>query len=59
MSGGDPAGGAGQTAHHQAVGLGAIRKVIHTAQQIPMGDARGSKEDIFRGNQIIQRSGLY
>ncbi len=48
VGGNDLADRAGQAAHHQAVGAGAIFEVAHTLQQVAVGNAGGRKEDILR-----------
>ena len=43
----DLAHGAGQAAHHQAVGASAFAEVFDTLEQFAIGDARSRKEDIL------------
>ena len=53
MRGGDLADSAGQAAHDQAVGAGAVAEVFHPIEQLAIRDAGGGEEDILRGDQVI------
>ena len=49
----DRADGAAARPHHQGVGRGAVRAVVHALEQLAVGDAGGHEEAVLAGDQLL------